>query len=123
MTGCDGLEKLARLDPAVQHDLNRTLARDIARRQAAMMMLGTMNAEQRMAAFLIDLSQRYLALGYSQTEFVLRLTREEIGSYLGLALETTSRLLSRFHREGLIELNGRAVKLLDLASLKKLFGL
>lgn len=85
-----------------------------------MMLLGTMDAEQRLATFLLDLSRRYQALGYSSCEFVLRMTREEIGSYLGLKLETVSRLFSRFQREGLIQVQGRVVKLLDRASVKRL---
>ena len=87
-----------------------------------MMLLGTMDAEQRLATFLIDLSQRYRALGYSSCEFVLRMTREEIGSYLGLKLETVSRLFSRFQRDGLLQVQGRIVKLLDRASLKQLIA-
>jgi CRP/FNR family transcriptional regulator, anaerobic regulatory protein len=63
--------------------------------------------------FLLDLSQRYRTRGYSASKFVLRLTREEIGSYLGLKLETVSRLFSRLQRDGLIQVEGRAVKLLD----------
>jgi len=83
-------------------------------------MLGTMSAEQRLAAFLIDLSERYRARGYSPSEFVLRMTREEIGSYLGLKLETVSRLFSRFQREALLQVQGRVVKLLDSITLKQL---
>jgi CRP/FNR family transcriptional regulator len=79
-----------------------------------------MDAEQRLATFLLDLSQRYRALGYSSCEFVLRMTREEIGSYLGLKLETVSRLFSRFQREGLLQVQGREVKLLDQISVKRL---
>ena len=78
-----------------------------------MLMLGTMRAEQRLAMFLLDLSDRYQARGYSPREFVLRMTREEIGSYLGLKLETVSRLFSRFHREGMLQVDGRNVKLFD----------
>ena len=86
---------------------------EIARERAVMLLLGTMRAERRLAAFLLDLSQRYHARGYSSCEFVLRMTREEIGSYLGLKLETVSRLFSRFQREGLLQVQGRVVKLLD----------
>jgi CRP/FNR family transcriptional regulator len=85
-----------------------------------MMMLGTMSAEQRLAAFLIDLSERYRARGYSSSEFVLRMTREEIGSFLGLKLETVSRLFSRFQREALLQVQGRLVKLLDVIALRGL---
>ena len=114
------LAALSRQNGRFQHNLHRLLAREIARERAVMMLLGTMNAEQRLATFLLDLSRRYQALGYSSCEFVLRMTREEIGSYLGLKLETVSRLFSRFQREGLIQVQGRVVKLLDRASVKRL---
>ena len=85
-----------------------------------MFMLGTMRAGQRLAFFLLDLSQRYQARGYSSCEFVLRMTRREIGNYLGLTLETVSRLLSRFQREGLLQVEGRTVKLLDRVAVSQL---
>jgi CRP/FNR family transcriptional regulator len=81
-----------------------------------------MRAEERLATFLINLSERYRRRGYSSTEFVLRMTREEIGSYLGLTLETVSRLFSRFQEEGLLQVQGRAVKILDLAGFRSLLG-
>ena len=87
-----------------------------------MLLLGTMRADQRLAAFLLDLSERYQARGYSSSEFILRMTREEIGSYLGLKLETVSRLLSRLQQEGLIQVQGRVVKLLERSALKQLVG-
>jgi CRP/FNR family transcriptional regulator len=77
-----------------------------------------MRAEERLAAFLLDLSERYQCRGYSSTEFVLRMTREEIGSYLGLKLETVSRLFSRFADDGLITVSGRSVKIADMPGLK-----
>ena len=85
-------------------------------------MLGTMRAEQRLASFLLDLSNRYHIRGYSATEFVLRMTREEIGSHLGLKLETVSRLFSRFADEGLIEVQGRVIKLRDRIGLQHLLA-
>jgi CRP/FNR family transcriptional regulator len=87
-----------------------------------MLLLGSMRAEQRLAVFLLNLSHRYQDRGYSATELVLRMTREEIGSYLGLKLETVSRLFSRFQQEGLIQVQGRSVKLLDMTALKQLLG-
>lgn len=114
------LEALSRQNVRFQHNLHRLLSREIARERAVMMLLGTMDAEQRLATFLLDLSQRYQVLGYSSCEFVLRMTREEIGSYLGLKLETVSRLFSRFQREGLLQVQGRVVKLLDRVSVKHL---
>ena len=116
----DQLENLARLSDPFRHNLHKLLSQESARAHALMLVLGTMRAEQRLAVFLLDLSQRYHARGYSSCEFVLRMTREEIGSYLGLKLETVSRLFSRFQREGLIQVQGRAVKLLDRLALSRL---
>ena len=118
----DRLQTLARDRISIQENFHRVLSREIVRERKIMMMLGTMSAEQRLAAFLIDLSERYRERGYSSSEFVLRMTREEIGSYLGLKLETVSRLFSRFQREALLQVQGRLVKLLDLMSLKELLG-
>ena len=114
------LEALARDSERVQRTIHLLMASEIARERSIMLMLGTMRAEQRLAAFLLDLSRRYRERGYSSTEFVLRMTREEIGSYLGLKLETVSRLFSHMHREGLLQVQGRVVKLLDLSALKGL---
>jgi len=116
----DRIETLGRQNTGFQHNFHRLLSREISRERVLMMLLGTMHADQRLATFLLDLSQRYEARGYSASEFVLRMTREEIGSYLGLKLETVSRLFSRFQREGLVQVQGRVVKLLDRPSLKRL---
>jgi CRP/FNR family transcriptional regulator len=84
--------------------------------------LGVLRSEQRLAAFLVNMSQRLSILGYSSSEFILRMSREEIGNYLGLTLETVSRLFSRFARENLIRIHQREVKLLDLPALRDLAG-
>lgn len=116
----DQIESLARRSDQFRHDLHRMLSQESARARRVMIVLGTMRAEQRLAVFLLDLAQQNRAHGYSSCEFVLRMTREEIGSYLGLKLETVSRLFSRFQHEGLIQVQGRAVKLLDRAGVRKL---
>jgi CRP/FNR family transcriptional regulator, anaerobic regulatory protein len=118
----DRIEQIARNSAAFQHNVHRYLSREIARQRSLMLLLGTMRADQRLAAFLLDLSQRYQARGYSSSEFILRMTREEIGSYLGLKLETISRLLSRMQQEGLIQVQGRVVKLLERPALRQLVG-
>jgi CRP/FNR family transcriptional regulator len=118
----DRIEEIARTIPALQHNLHRLLSKEISRDQNVMLLLGSMRAEERLAVFLLSLADRYKRRGYSSTEYVLRMTREEIGSYLGLKLETVSRLFSRFQEEGLIQVQGRAVKLLDPAALKQLVG-
>jgi CRP/FNR family transcriptional regulator len=116
------IEQVARESTMFQNNVHRYLAREIRRQAALMLLLGTMRADQRLATFLLDLSQRYEARGYSPSEFVLRMTREEIGSYLGLKLETISRLLSRLQEEGMIQVQGRVVKLLERRALKHLVG-
>jgi len=116
------LENLGRSIAPLQRNLHQFLSREISRNHSVMLQLGSMRAEKRLAAFLLNLSQRYRERGYSSTEFVLRMTREEIGSFLGLKIETVSRLFSRFQQEGMIQVQGRSVKLLDLAALKQLLG-
>ena len=118
----DELEHLGRRVAPLQRNLHQFLSREIARNHAVMLQLGSMSAEERLAAFLVNLSQRYLARGYSPTEFVLRMTRAEIGSYLGLKLETVSRLFSRFQQQGMMRVQGRSVKSLDLTALTRLFA-
>ena len=108
--------------PALQRNLHKMMAREIRRDQTLMLMLGNMRAEERLAVFLLNLSDRYRRRGYSPTEYVLRMTRAEIGSYLGLKLETVSRLFSRFHQEGWIHVQGRTVKLLNAGALKRIVG-
>ncbi|MEO8345455.1 MAG: helix-turn-helix domain-containing protein [Betaproteobacteria bacterium] len=116
----DQIENLARGSDPLRRNLHQVLSQESARARALMLVLGTMRAEQRLGVFLLDLSQQYRAHGYSSTEFVMRLTRDEIGSYLGLKLETVSRLFSRFQHEGLILVQGRAVKMLDRAGVRRL---
>jgi CRP/FNR family transcriptional regulator len=116
------LERLALTTPALQHQLLRVLSGDISRDHGLMLLLGSMTAEQRLAAFLLSLSRRHQRLGYSPNRFVLRMTREEVGNYLGLTLETVSRLLSRFQREGLIAVRQREVEIRDSAKLREMVG-
>jgi CRP/FNR family transcriptional regulator, anaerobic regulatory protein len=118
----DQLESLAHKFAPLQRTLHQFMSREIQRDQDVMLLLGSMRAEERLAVFLLNLSERYQRHGYSGTEFILRMTREEIGSYLGLKLETVSRLLSRIQTEGLLQVQGRAVKLLDMLALKQLAG-
>jgi CRP/FNR family transcriptional regulator, anaerobic regulatory protein len=104
--------------PDLQRQLHKVMSRELVRDQGVMMLLGTMRAEERLAAFLLNLSQRFTARGYSPSEFHLRMTRDEIGSYLGLSLETVSRLFSRFHDERLITVQQKHIRILDIPGLK-----
>ncbi len=113
------LESMGRELPGIQQQFHKVMSREIAREHGVMLLLGTMRAEERLAAFLLNLSQRFGARGFSPSEFHLRMTREEIGSYLGLKLETVSRALSRLQDEGLISVQQKHVRLLDADGLKR----
>jgi CRP/FNR family transcriptional regulator len=116
------IERIAGEVPALQRHLHSVLAREIVRDHGVMMLLGSMRAEERLATFLLNLSKRFTARGYSPSDFHLRMTREELGSYLGLKLETVSRLFSRFHDDGLIEVQQKHVRILDAEGLSRLLG-
>ena len=116
------LERMAMSMPALQHQLLRLISGDISRDHGLMLLLGSMTAEQRLAAFLMSLSRRHQRLGFSATRFVLRMTREEIGNYLGLTLETVSRLLSRFQREGLVAVQQRDIEIRSTDRLMEMVG-
>ncbi|OWW22990.1 fumarate/nitrate reduction transcriptional regulator Fnr [Noviherbaspirillum denitrificans] len=112
------LEALFAEMPTLLHHFHRMMSQEITREQSVMLLLGNMRAEQRFAAFLTNLSARYSVRGYSSTSFQLRMTREEIGNYLGLTIESISRLLSKFKKQGWIKVNNRELELLDPATLK-----
>jgi CRP/FNR family transcriptional regulator len=114
------LEELSREVRNLQHQFHKVMSREIVRDQGVMMLLGTMRAEERLAAFLLNLSQRFVARGYSPAEFHLRMTREEIGSYLGLKLETVSRIFSKFQDQGLIAVQQKHIRILNTDGLKEL---
>jgi CRP/FNR family transcriptional regulator len=112
------LEEASREIAGLQKQFHRIMSREIVGEQGVMVLLGSMRAEERVATFLVNLSRRFRARGYSPTEFHLRMTREEIGSYLGLKLETVSRVMSRFHDMGLIQIKQKHVLILDAEGLK-----
>jgi CRP/FNR family transcriptional regulator len=114
------LEELFGHVPALLRQVHRIMSKEITREQNVMLLLGNMRAEQRFAVFLVNKSARYAARGYSPTTFQLRMSREDIGNYLGLTIESVSRLLSRFKKLGLIEVDKREVTLRDLPRLKAL---
>jgi CRP/FNR family transcriptional regulator len=107
---------------ALQRNLHSVLAREIVRDHGVMMLLGSMCAEERLAAFLLNLSQRFTARGYSPSEFVLRMTREEIGSYLGLKLETVSRVFSKFQDARLVAVQQKHIRITDIPGLREIIG-
>lgn len=114
------LETLAQKIPGLQHQLLRMLSRQLVDDERLLVLLGRMSAEERLAACLVSLSQRYARLGMDGTVYRLSLSRQDLGDYLGLALETVSRLFSHFQDHGLIEVRGRRVRLLELQRLQAL---
>jgi CRP/FNR family transcriptional regulator len=116
------LEELSREVTALQHHVHKVMSREIVREHGVMLLLGSMRAEERLAAFLLNLVQRLHARGFSQHELILRMTREEIGSYLGLKLETVSRTFSKFAEENIIEVKQRHVRILDTDKLQGLIN-
>ena len=114
------IEELGQNIPSLQTHFFRLLSREIVRDQGVMLLLGNMRAEERLAAFLLNLSNRLYSRGFAANDFILRMSREEIGSYLGLKLETVSRTLSKFHHDGLIKVEHKHIKILEPQALKKM---
>ena len=116
------VEEMAREVPALQRHLHSVLSREIVRDHGVMMLLGSMRAEERLATFLLNLSRRFTRRGYSASDFHLRMTREDLGSYLGLKLETVSRLFSKFQEDGLLEVNQKHVRIRNSEALEGLLA-
>ena len=117
------LEELGSVMTSVQRQLLRILSKQILHDQTLQVLLAKRSAEERLAAFLLSLSNRYKRRGFSAAEFNLSMSRQDIASYLGMAEETVSRLFSRFQEQGLIEAMRKHVHLLDLPRLESLVGL
>jgi CRP/FNR family transcriptional regulator len=118
--GYSRLEEVSRDVLGLQRQFHRVLSREIVREQGVMLLLGGVRAEARLAAFLLNLGERLRSRGFSGSSMVLRMTREEIGSYLGIKLETVSRAFSRFQEESLLEVRQRNVRVVDEARLRRL---
>lgn len=103
-----------------EHSVYTVMSRELVREQAMVSMLGALSAEARVARFLVSLSERFAEMGYSSKLFNLRMTRHEIGSYLGLTLETVSRTLSAFNEIGLISVDQRSIGIKDIDALRTL---
>jgi len=113
-------QEISRDVPELQRQFHKVLGREIVRDHAVMMLLSSMRAEEKVAAFLLNLSHRLQARGFSSTALLLRMTREEMGTYLGLKLETISRCLSRFNEQGILKVCHRDVRILEPAALEAL---
>ena len=112
------VEELSRKVKALQRHVHKLMSREIVREHGVMLMLGSMRAEERLAAFLLNLVHRLHARGFSHSELILRMTREEIGSYLGLKLETVSRTFSRFVADSIVAVQQRHIHILNTEALR-----
>jgi len=114
----DRIEELSREVNSLQRHVHKIMSREIVREHGVMLLLGSMRAEERLATFLLNLVQRLHARGFSQSELILRMTREEIGSFLGLKLETVSRTFSKFVDEEIVDVKQRYVRIINTDGLK-----
>lgn len=108
--------------PSLRHQVLRIMGREIRDEHNLLMLLGKKDAEAKLAAFLLSLSNRFNDRGFSPAEFRLSMTRSDVGNYLGLAVETISRLLGRFHDSGILTADGKLIRVHDLATLRRLAG-
>ena len=116
------LEEIGRVIPSLMYHFHKIMSREIVHNHEAIASLGGMKARERLITLLLNLSDRFAKLGYSSSNFNLCMTREEIGSYLGLKLETVSRAFSRLQKDGLIKINSKSVQLNNISWLKQRSG-
>jgi CRP/FNR family transcriptional regulator len=112
------LEEVSLQVPSLQHQFHRIMSREIVRNQGVMLLLGSMRADERLAAFLLNLMHRLAARGFSASTVVLRMAREEIASFLGLSIETVSRTFSKFQADGLLFVRNRQIRITDPVGLQ-----
>ena len=116
------LDDLSGQLPELRRQLLRTMSKEIREEQQMMLLLSKKNAEERVATFLVKLSHRFKERGYSETSFRLSMSRNEIGNYLGLAVETVSRIFTRFQKSDLLVVEGKEVHIQDIDKLYQLSG-
>jgi CRP/FNR family transcriptional regulator len=113
----DSLEEMCHTLPGLNRQMMRVVSKEISSDQGMLLLLGKRTAEDRLAAFLLSMSSRYHSRGLSATEFNLPMSRQDIGNYLGLAIETVSRLFANFQKNQLLTVSRRQIVLTDLPRL------
>ncbi len=116
------LDELSVQLPQLRRQLMRIMSREIRDDQQMMLLLSKKTADERIATFLVNLSARFRVRGFSANQFRLSMSRNEIGNYLGLAVETVSRVFTRFQQNSLLEAEGKEVHILDPIELCALAG-
>ena len=111
------LDKMAVQFPKLRHQIMSFMSAEIKQDHDLMMLLNKRTAEERLIYFLAHLSKRFEDRGFSPRQYNLSMTRNEIGNYLGLTVETISRLLTRFQKEGIIKVDGKLITILDFEAM------
>ena len=119
----NNLDNLLDQLPKLRQQLMRLMSQDISGDQQMMLLLNRKTAEEKLAAFLTNLAQRFANRGFSRKEFRLTMTRGEIGNYLGLTVETISRLLGRFHKDDLIHVDGKVLTITNFDEVSRVAGM
>lgn len=112
------LETLCHSVPTLQHQMRRIMGLEVKNDHDLLLLLGKMSADEKLATFLLNMSTRMKQRNWKELEFNLSMPRQDIANYLGLAVETISRLISQFHEKGLVETNKRNIKITDINGLK-----
>ena len=116
------LESLCTTIPGLQHQMRRIMGKEVTEEHMMLLMLGKMSAEEKIATFLLSISRRMEERHWKATEFVLSMPRQDIANYLGLAVETVSRLFAHYQDAGIIKVDRRRISILDLQRLNEIVG-
>ncbi|MFV2004556.1 MAG: fumarate/nitrate reduction transcriptional regulator Fnr [Gammaproteobacteria bacterium] len=118
----DQLEELCHSIPGLQRQMRRIMGKEVSADHKLLLLLGKMSAEERLASFLLSLSGRMEERHWKENEFNLAMPRQDIANYLGMAVETVSRLFASFQSEKIIEVDRRHITILDMDRLKEIVG-
>jgi CRP/FNR family transcriptional regulator len=118
----DDLETICHKVPGLQKQMRRIMGKEVAADHQMLMLLGKMTSEERLASFLLSLSARMHERHWKENEFNLSMPRQDIANYLGMAVETVSRLFASFQNDKIIAVDRRHITILDMPGLKKVFG-
>ena len=118
----ESLDEVCHVVPSIQYAMRRIMGKEVTKDHAMLLLLGRMSAEEKLASFLISLSKRMAQRHWKPTEFNLTMPRQDIANYLGLAVETVSRLFAHLQDEKIIEVDRRRVNISDMERLKAIIG-
>lgn len=118
----DKLDKLCSTLPSLHRQMHRIMGKEVTEEHKMLLMLGKMSAEEKVATFLLSISSRMEERHWKATEFVLSMPRQDIANYLGLAVETVSRLFAHYQEEGVIQVDRRRISILNMLRLKEIVG-